>query len=262
LLLFFGDFGSGLVGFFFFSATRCFGPLLTAAVTARSNRSQPSGRNSKLAGFFAMAPIRINAPLLNDHATGIGYLCFMYNGLEVRVNHLLGLLANLDDQDLECFTNQFDLLKKLPTLRGLAFQKKPSQLWFDDIDLMAWAISSQIIPKRNRYVHDIWLGFDEGAVRRHERTRIEKTQSRQEAKLTTYEHIPTTADEIWELVQDTKDVGNILRHLYSAFKSGRAGTEPEAAFPQQYRDQWRARRTPPKESCAEAPRGPSAPIQE
>ncbi len=40
---------------FFFFATRCFGPLFAAAVTARLNRSQPSGRNSIFAsGFFIM----------------------------------------------------------------------------------------------------------------------------------------------------------------------------------------------------------------
>jgi hypothetical protein len=163
-----------------------------------------------------MPPKRIDNPTLNDHATAIGYLCFMYNGLEVRVDNLLGTLAGLQDSDLECFTNQFDLLKKLPTLKALAFQKKPSQLWFDDIELMSWATSSHIIPKRNRFVHDIWLAQSSGAIRRHQRIKIGKPQSHQPASLTTYEHIPTTADEIWQLVQETKDVSNILRHLYAA----------------------------------------------
>jgi len=189
-----------------------------------------------------MAPKRIDNPTLNDHAKAIGYLCFMYNGLEVRVDNLLGALAGLQDSDLECFTSQFDLLKKLPTLKALAFQKKPSQLWFDDIELMSWATSSHIIPRRNRFVHDIWLSQPSGAMRRHQRIKFGKPQSYQPTTLTTYEHIPTTADEIWQLVQETKDVSNILRHLYAAYKSGKAKTAPEKTFPQQYRDQWRARR--------------------
>jgi hypothetical protein len=187
-------------------------------------------------------PARINNPTLNDHAHGIGYLCFMYNGLEVRVDNLLGLLSGLPDEELECFTNQIDLLKKLPTLKALAFKRMPSKLWFEDIELMTWAISSQIIPKRNRYVHDIWLGPPEGAVRRHERTKIKREQSRQEATLSTHEHVSTTADEVWALVQETKDVSNILRLLYSAFKSGRAELEPEQTFPKAYRNYWQARK--------------------
>jgi hypothetical protein len=188
----------------------------------------------------------INIPRLNDHATAIGYLCFMYNGLEARVDKLLGILAGLNDSDLECFASQLDLLKKLPTLKALAFQKKPSQLWYDDIELMAWATGNYIIPKRNRFVHDIWLALPSGATRRHDRIRINRRQAYQERYLTTHEFIPTTADEIWDLVQDTRDVANILRHLHAGFESGRARTEPEASFPQRYRDKWRARQKPPR----------------
>jgi hypothetical protein len=64
-----------------------------------------------------MPPLHINNTALNDHATGIGYLCFMYNGLEANVNNLLGIPATLNDTDLECFTNQIDLKKKLPILK-------------------------------------------------------------------------------------------------------------------------------------------------
>ena len=193
-----------------------------------------------------MPPERINNPGLNDHAAAVGYLCFMYNGLEARVNNLLGSLAPLPDEELECFTNQFDLLKKLLSLKALAFKRKPSQLWFDDIELMSWAIGAWIIPGRNRFVHDIWLAPPSGTVRRHERTRIAKAQSRQESELTTYEHVPTNAAEIWELVHETKDVSNILRLLDAAFKSGQARKEPEQTYPPHYRDLWRARKKSPK----------------
>jgi hypothetical protein len=165
----------------------------------------------------------------------------MYSGLETRVNNLLGLLTGMPDDELECFSSQFDLMKKLPTLRALAFKKQPSKLWYDDIELMCWAITT-INPKRNRYVHDIWLALPTGAARRYERIAMDKRQSHEPIQLTTHEHIATTADEIWTLAEETKDVSNILRHLYAAFKSGRAQSEPERSFPQQYRDQWNARR--------------------
>jgi hypothetical protein len=198
---------------------------------------------------------------MNDHAQAIGYLCFMYNGLEANVNNLLGLLASLPDTDLECFTNEIDLKKKLPILKALAFQRKPSKLWYEDVELFTWAVNSQIIPTRNRYVHDVWLGPPSGVVRRYERTRIGKPQSRQDEILTTHEHIPTSADEVWTLVQETKDMANTFRHLYAAFKSGRAGTEPEKVLPQQHRDHWRARQRPPKESNSKALRGPEPEAQ-
>jgi hypothetical protein len=81
-------------------------------------------------------------------------------------------------------------------------------------------------------------------VRLHERTRISKPQSHQPEALTTSEYIEQSSDDIWDLVQDTRDVANIIRHLTAAFSSGRAKTEPLKAFPQAYRDVWNARRKP------------------
>lgn len=198
-----------------------------------------------------MAPKRINNPALNDIASGVGYLCFMYNGLESRVTTLIGYLAQMKDEDLEILATPIDLKKKLPMLKAFAFKKKPSELWMHDIDLMIWAINHYIIPLRNRYVHDVWLSFPAGAIRRYERTRISKPQSRKEPELTTYEIIPTSADDVWSLVQDTKDVSNIIRLLHAAHRAGTAATHPEQSFPQQYRDQWLARRKSQKGSNGE-----------
>lgn len=192
---------------------------------------------------------------LDQHAQAIGSLCIMFNAMEARVNSLIGVLSRMEKTDLQCFTNQLDLLKKLPILKALAFRKRPSQLWFDDIDLMVWAITERIMPRRNRYVHDTWLSFPDGAVRRHQRTAFQKAQSRQEVELSMEADFPTTAEEILEHVQATKDVANILRLLEAAFTSGRAATIPEKAFPQPHRDKWRALRKPPQESSLEESQG-------
>ena len=193
-----------------------------------------------------MTPTRVYMPFLNDHASAIGYLCIFYSALENRVNQSLELLSGLDETETRVFTNQIDLLKKMPILNALAFSKKPSELWYQDIELMGWAISGYIIPKRNRFVHDQWLSLPSGTVRLHERTRIAKPQSRQPEELTTSERINQSSDEIWDLVQKTRDVANIIRHLNAAYQSGRAAKEPEKVFPQAYRDEWRDRRKPPK----------------
>lgn len=249
----------GLIFFDIFFDGRCCGGAFTTSPAARSNRAHASGCSSisLVDGAFAMAPPKIYMPFLHDHAAAIGYLCIMYNALENRVNQSLEILSGLDETETRIFTNQIDLLKKVPILNALAFSKKPSDLWFEDIELMGWAITSHIIPKRNRFVHDQWLSLPSGTMRLHERTRISKSQSRQPQQLSTSERIDQSSNEIWELVQHTKDVANILRHLNSSFESGRAAREPEKAFPQSYRDQWSARRTPPKESNSTTPSGPA-----
>jgi hypothetical protein len=171
----------------------------------------------------------------------------LFNALEERVDRFIGVLSGLDGADLQCFTNQMDLLKKLPTLKALALKRKPSDQWFSDVELMLWATETKIIPGRNRYVHDIWLALPDGPLRVYERVSIKKTQAFKPLELTTEERVSCTAQEIWGHAQKTKDVANILRHLTAAFVSGRAKSEPEKVFPQQYRDQWLALRKPPQE---------------
>lgn len=194
-----------------------------------------------------MAPTSIYMPFLDDHASAIGYLCIFYSALENRVNQSLELLSGLDETKTRIFTNQIDLLKKVPILTALAFSRRPSELWFKDIELMGWAITGYVIPRRNRFVHDQWLSLPSGTVRLHERTKISKPQSRQPDELTTRERIDQSSGEIWDLAQKTRDVANIIRHLNAGFQSGRAAKEPEKAFPQAYRDEWLARRKPPQE---------------
>src|SRR4051794_40890761 len=76
------------------SAARCFGPLLIAASTACSNRSQPSGRVSNFAGFdceVAMVdtvmPAFIDCP---DEAASISRILAGYGELEFLLCRALG----------------------------------------------------------------------------------------------------------------------------------------------------------------------------
>ena len=195
-------------------------------------------------------------PFLHDHATAIGYLCIYYSALEHQVNRVIGDLTLIDEEEIRVITNEIDLLKKMPALKALAFLKKPSAQWYADIDLFTWAVTSWIIPKRNRFVHDQWLSLPSGIMRLYERTRIARPQSRKPKTLTTYERVEQNAEEIWELASETRDMANLFRLLGAAFRHGRAAVEPEKVFPPQYRDQWRARRKPPKADKQEGPCDP------
>jgi hypothetical protein len=195
-------------------------------------------------------------PYLHDHATAIGYLCIYYSALEHQVDRLLGDLTRLDEEELRIVTTDIDLTKKLPKVKALAFAKKPSDLWYADVDLFTWAVLSWINPRRNRFVHDQWLSLPTGTFRLYERTKIAKAKSREPETLTTYERIAQNSEDVWELASEARDMASLFRHLGAAFRTGRAAAEPEKAFPPQYRDQWLARRTSQQEAGATARRGP------
>lgn len=192
-------------------------------------------------------------PYLDEHARAIGYLCIFYSALEDRVNQSLEILSGLDEDLNRVYTNQIDLKKKIPILNALAFTKRPSEQWYRDIETVSWAIIEWVSPKRNRFVHDQWLSLPSGAVRFYQRTRIRKPQSRQPLTLTTGERIPQFAGDIWALVDETKEVSNLLRHLTAAYKSGRAQKEPDTPLLRPYLDVWRDRQKRPRESNSKEP---------
>src|SRR5258708_37812509 len=100
-----------------------------------------------------MADAKPFMPFLHHHAAAIGYVCIYFSALENQANGMIESLTGLDEQEVKVITNEIDLLKKMPSLKALAFLKKPSDRWYSDIDLFTWAVTSWIIPRRNRFIH-------------------------------------------------------------------------------------------------------------
>jgi hypothetical protein len=185
---------------------------------------------------------------LAEHASAIGYLCIYYAELENILTQLISRMAGLKGETFDLFVNQVDLLKKLTIARGFAVSTKAPSEWCDDLDLILVDIQKHIIPKRNRYVHDSWRVTMVGSVvlRRTDRTRVVRPQSRQPPVLTTQEYVNTSAADIWQLSKDLIAVRDGLLILDDGFHSLRFGETPQL-LPQQLRDQLIARRKPQQE---------------
>ncbi|WFU53017.1 hypothetical protein QA639_25430 [Bradyrhizobium pachyrhizi] len=190
---------------------------------------------------------------LADHASAIGYLCIYYAELESILTQLISRMSGLKGEKFDLFVNQIDLLKKLTVARGLAISTKAPSDWYDDLELILVEIQNHIMPKRNRYVHDSWrvTMLDTIVLRRTDKTRIERPQSRQQPVLTTKEYVNTSAADIWALSKDLVAVRDGLLILDDGFHSFQFREAPQL-LPQQLRDQLITHRKAPK------PRKPKA----
>jgi hypothetical protein len=121
--LFFAD------GAFFFFATLCFGPLFAAALTARSNRSHPSGRSSiSLVGLdFAMSDLfvvkhnaitryDIPAPLARE----IGRFIVTWANFEDFVQSLIWRALDLSHGEGRIAVRESRITERLDILREIA----------------------------------------------------------------------------------------------------------------------------------------------
>lgn len=124
---------------------------------------------------------------LARHAIALGELCIRYRFLEEAVETFFEImLAKLSEEERKVILNQTDLLKELAIMRGLGFIKKPDDKWYVDLDLVVWAIETNIVPRRNRFIHDRWVKKKfEAVYRRRDRTRIARPQAGEDQELIT-----------------------------------------------------------------------------
>lgn len=207
-----------------------------------SIRSSTLRVGSSNSGRFAMANRHLNIPPLADHIEALGYLCIFYAHLERRINDMIGQLTGFKGERLGSITNHIDLNKKLLVAKHLGFLSKPSQSWYDDLDLTLWLVENHIMPNRNRYIHDGLLSTDAQVYRRYQRTRIEPGRKGEPITLTTVEYVPLDAEQIWSVTLDAMNAAAGLDALRNDLKAGK----PQSSLWQSFRDEWSARRKPPK----------------
>lgn len=148
-------------------------------------------------------PRRLKIPQLENQARAIGYLCIMWGHLEGHVDIALGQLTPLPyDQTAHCITANTDIRDKIEMLKGIAFLRKPSDAWFEEMLTTLNTIDNDLRPKRNRYVHDVWLDGDAKSTKKMTRkTIISKPQAFKRA-LSTSQLTEVGKDEVWDLVRE------------------------------------------------------------
>jgi len=161
---------------------------------------------------------------LDDHAVAIGHVCFAWAELESDLNQMFTMLTLLNQQGdaAEVVSLNIDMRQKIEIVKALAFVKKSSDEWFNELLAVLNEIDNGLRPERNRNIHDYWLVHhpSRGETTRHSaRARLRKADRGQHV-LTTYEQTQIAATQIWDLVHAIRNAGERLHHLWHDY--GRA----------------------------------------
>src|SRR6266849_10694227 len=96
-------------------------------------------------------------PIIAEHAQAIGYVCVLWASMEVNLDRLLETVLHLENSDVaDSLTANIDLREKLEALKAVAFIRKPTDKWFEEVEQLANYVDGVLRPARNRYVHDLW----------------------------------------------------------------------------------------------------------
>jgi hypothetical protein len=154
---------------------------------------------------------------LQEHAEAIGFVCIKWSWLELVIDcfvaHLLGL--RIGATEARVLVANMDLNAKITVVRVLGHDKRPSDLWFDELD-KALKVVDVVRPLRNRVVHDIWNPPEqagEHATRTFARSKLARTQSHQPLHLTTHEIVEMTKTDIVKIANQIQAVCHTLLDL-------------------------------------------------
>jgi hypothetical protein len=138
--------------------TLCFGPLLTAASTARSNRSQPSGRSS-------MDTPEDTSPVASEHMLGFGAIIHLFARHERLMIGVMGRLMNAHPYQVAQITAELPYRGKRETLIAMI---KQATIDPKHVERVCWFLGElhKHSHLRNSIAHSAWkAGGREGAIK-------------------------------------------------------------------------------------------------
>jgi len=128
-----------------------------------------------------MPVCRMEIPALEEHAKALGYVLITWGYLQSGLNELLKSLLPIQDNITKNIiagnTSERDHLKVIRELGWYvfhSFNKEEDQ--YEILANLLSRIDNELRPKRNRYIHDIWVGSSrqEEPLKIDRRTRMKR----------------------------------------------------------------------------------------
>jgi hypothetical protein len=192
---------------------------------------------------------RIKVAELENQAKAIGYVCIMWGHLEGFVDMALQELAPLPrDQTSNCITVNADIRSKIEMIKGIAFIRKGSDAWFDEMLILLNRIDNELRPKRNRYIHDLWLGATGNSTEKMTRRTVLSRPQAFQRNLSTFQMSLAGKNEVWDFVKEivmaTFALNLLIGHHIRLTSEGSKPKRPQGSAEQSPRSDKRgARRT-------------------
>ena len=172
---------------------------------------------------------------LNEHARAIGHVSILWGWVENAIELFLSDLAFSPDKKAgKVVLANLDMREKGQILKMVAFAKKPTDRWYEEVRSIVDAVDNDLRTKRNRLTHDLWWLSGETVQKRWKRAKVKKPQARHEYVVSTHEDAPVDAAEIWELADLIVHVMIELGVLHHEYLDGigRAARGRRTASPQ------------------------------
>ncbi len=138
--------------------------------------------------------------LPDEHLRAIGFVCVAWNYLEQEVTQYLATMIPVQTlKDIHVMGAELDIRDKLALLRGFAFNRINDHEMRDELDDIINHIDNELRSDRNRIIHDSWVQGAGPTKRLRYKTAYKKPESRQPLRLTTFEEVEMSVEDIQEV---------------------------------------------------------------
>lgn len=138
---------------------------------------------------------------LESITSGLGYICVFWAWLERSIDEMIEVLVPLEKGDISrAVTASADQRGKVELIRAAAFVHKIDDKWFKKLEAVLDEIDRELRPKRNRFVHDVWIRPSGRLERLTKRTKFTRPQAFART-LSTEQRTPVKMSEVWSLAR-------------------------------------------------------------
>jgi len=178
----------------------------------------------------------MRVPLPDDEyknfVAALGHLCMFWAGLDRELNHLIGALLRITDEQAACIASEMnDVAPRCRLIKTLSYTVDVPQAWRDTLVELSNLICNDFAPRRNRFVHDLLVEGGTVMTKTNRRTKIAKLESFGATQLLYDTVEDVTCHDIQELTIKTlmasARVATARFDLESLWKEGRFPESPQ-----------------------------------
>jgi hypothetical protein len=179
--------------------------------------------------------------MLNKAAHHLGLVTIHWGWLEDTIDSIIVKFAPLEEGDFSrSITANAELRSKIQMARALAFLRKPSGDWFDEVLRTLDKIDNDLRPRRNNCIHGGWYAPKGRLIRRVQKTKLKRPQAFQ-LVLSTSEVLPFRISDLRKL---DRDIISAFSYLIALMAYDTDFSSEGISFQQYLR--WLKRWRPPK----------------
>lgn len=177
----------------------------------------------------------------NAFMVALGRLTIYWGTLDRELSHVVAPLVGATEAQGACISTEIpDVSGRCRLIKSLSYAIDAPQNWRDDVATLANRISNDLGPKRNRYIHDVWVEDRTAMKKIDRRAKVIRAQSFQAPQLRFDTHERLTVDDIdtlaVKIIHDATNLATMRFDLESWQQHGIFPSEPQL-------ERWRVKRT-------------------